>query len=224
MVAQAQHLPTINGWSGLFPPDWNFYDTNAADYEQRATRWAVKRGFVGNLCRVDVESGTWTLATQGRDLICASRSCPISFGQSHEFEINLQQGGNSAPFEDDGWVGPEPWGQWTGAAQAALSFTVWPPRGLGFALLVRGLVSADAPNQSIWLEANQCPIGDLEFDLAHGSGPQIISGTIPTKCIDADGRIVLRINTDRMRGPRALGINDDDRLLGVGVEYLIIRG
>ena len=126
MIALAQHLPTVNGWSGLFPPGWNFYDTNAGEYEQRATRWAVKRGFVGNLCQVNVESGTWTLATQGRDLICASRSCPISFGQSHEFQIYLQRGGNSAPFEDDGWVGPEPWGQWTGAAQAALSFTVWP--------------------------------------------------------------------------------------------------
>ena len=74
MIALAQHLPTVNGWSGLFPPGWNFYDTNAGDYEQRATRWAVKRGFVGNLCQVNVESGTWTLATQSRDLICASRS------------------------------------------------------------------------------------------------------------------------------------------------------
>jgi len=123
-----------------------------------------------------------------------------------------------------GWVGPEPWGQWTGAAQAALSFTVWPPRDRGFALLVRGLESAKAPKQSIWLEANHCRIGDLEFDLAHRSESQIISGAIPAKCIDGDGKIVLRINTDRMRGPRALGINDDARSLGVGIGYLIIRG
>ena len=98
------------------------------------------------------------------------------------------------------------------------------PRGLGFALSVRALVSADAPKQSIWLEANQCPIGDLEFDFSHGSGPQIISGATPAKCIDGDGKIVLRINTDRMRSPRTLGINDDARSLGVGIGYLIIRG
>jgi hypothetical protein len=223
LIAQAQQLPTINGYSGLFAPGWDFYDTNAADYERRAVRWAAKRGVGEKLCRINVEGGTWTLAALDYDLPCGSRGCPISFGPSHEFEIDLGQGGNSALFEDDGWVGVEPWGQWTGSAQAALSFTVRPSRDLGFTLLVRGLVSAKAPKQSIWLEANQCRIGDLELDLAHGSGQQIISGTIPAKCLDADGRIVLRINTDRVRSPRALGINDDIRSLGVGVERLIIR-
>jgi hypothetical protein len=60
MVAQTQHLPTINGYSGLLPPSWDFFDTNAADYEQRAVRWAVNRGIADGLCRVDVESGSWT--------------------------------------------------------------------------------------------------------------------------------------------------------------------
>ena len=61
MLAQAQHLPTINGYSGLLPPGWDFYDTNAADYEQRAVRWAANRGIAAGLCRVDVESGSWTV-------------------------------------------------------------------------------------------------------------------------------------------------------------------
>ncbi len=59
VIAQAQHLPTINGYSGLFPPGWDFYDTDAVDYEKRATRWAVNRGIAEALCRVNVESGTW---------------------------------------------------------------------------------------------------------------------------------------------------------------------
>ncbi len=61
MVAQAQHLPTINGYSGLLPPGWDFYDTNAPDYEQRAVRWAANRGIAAGLCRVDVEHGIWTM-------------------------------------------------------------------------------------------------------------------------------------------------------------------
>ena len=61
MLAQARHLPTINGYSGLNPPGWDFYDTNAADYEQRAMRWAVNRGIAAGLCRVDIERGTWTV-------------------------------------------------------------------------------------------------------------------------------------------------------------------
>lgn len=61
ILAQAQHLPTINGYSGLNPPGWDFYDTNAADYEQRARRWAFNRGIAAGLCRVDVEHGIWTM-------------------------------------------------------------------------------------------------------------------------------------------------------------------
>ena len=61
MLAQARHLPTINGYSSNTPPGWDFYDTNAADYEQRAVRWAVNRGVARDLCRVDVEHGIWTM-------------------------------------------------------------------------------------------------------------------------------------------------------------------
>lgn len=60
MAALTLSIPTINGYSGLFPPGWDFYDTNAADYEQRARRWATDRAIADGLCRVDIESGSWT--------------------------------------------------------------------------------------------------------------------------------------------------------------------
>jgi hypothetical protein len=31
-------LPTVNGYSGLFPPGWDFYNANDTKYEQRAKR------------------------------------------------------------------------------------------------------------------------------------------------------------------------------------------
>jgi hypothetical protein len=61
MIALAQYLPTINGYSGLLAPGWDFLDTNAADYEQRAMHWAVNRNIAEGLCRVDVERGSWTV-------------------------------------------------------------------------------------------------------------------------------------------------------------------
>jgi hypothetical protein len=60
MIALAQQIPTINGYSGFLPPGWDFYDTKAADYERQALGWAVKRGIADGLCRIDVRSGTWT--------------------------------------------------------------------------------------------------------------------------------------------------------------------
>ena len=208
MVALAQHLPTINGHSGLLPPGWDFYDGNAPDYEQRAARWALKRGIAEGLCRADIDKGTWTVVPVDRDWICIRGGCVrrISFGQSHEFEIDLKQDGNGASFTDDHWPAPEPGGQWTTATQAALSFSVGGPRDLVIALSVRALLSASAPKQTVWVEANQCRVGGTEFDLAHGPGPQTVEGAIAANCIDADGKIVLHINTDRVRTPKEIGI------------------
>jgi hypothetical protein len=223
MIAQAWHLPTINGYSSLLPLGWDFYDTNAADYERHAVRWALKRGVGENLCRINVESGTWTLVALAYDLPCGGRGCPISFGQSREFEINLGTGGNGALFTDDNWSGAEPWGQWTNATPAALLFSVGRPRNLNVELSIRPLLARSTPKQKTWVEANHCSVGSIEFDLAHVSGSQTISGVIPANCVDAGGKIILRINADRVRAPMEIGISSDSRQLGVGVEHVVIR-
>lgn len=224
MVALAQRLPTINGYSGLVPPGWDFYDTNAADYEQRARLWAIKHGIASGLCRIDMD-GAWTTVPADRDWSCTAGGCvhPIPLGSSHEFDIDLAQGGNGASFVDDHWLAPEPGGRWTGAAQAALSLSVGAPRDLGVALSIHALLSAGAPNQSVWIEANRCRIVGVALDLALGPEPRTISGIIPANCIDADGKILLRINTDRVRSPKEIGINEDTRQLGVMVERVLIR-
>ena len=100
MIALAQRLPTINGYSGLNPPGWNFYDTRAADYEQRAKHWALRRGVENGLCRIDVASGQWSTVSLDRDRICSERPCSqqIVFGSSSEFQIDLSRNGNSAAF------------------------------------------------------------------------------------------------------------------------------
>jgi hypothetical protein len=42
-------------------------------------------------------------------------------------------------------------------------------------------------------------------------------------CVDADGKVILRINTDRARSPMEIGISGDNRQLGIGVEHVVIR-
>jgi hypothetical protein len=227
-IAQAQHLPTINGDSGLYPPDWDLDKPYRAGYEGRAIYWAVRRGIVEGLCRLDVGTGTWTVVDVDRDWNCTPGGClrrisRISFGETHVFEINLAEAGNWGLFADNHWAGPEVWGQWTDATQAGLSFSVGTPRDLVVALSVRPLLSAIAPKQSVWVEANQCRVGGADFDLAHGSGPKTISGDIPAACINADGTVILRVNTDRVRSPKEIGMNDDERKLGVAVERVHIK-
>jgi hypothetical protein len=67
ILSLVEHRPTINGYSGLSPPGWDFYDTTTLDYEQRARRWAASRGIADGLCRIDVTTGTWTLVDVERD-------------------------------------------------------------------------------------------------------------------------------------------------------------
>jgi hypothetical protein len=61
MVAQAQNLPTLNGYSGFKPPGWDLGEPDAADYEQRVLRWALDRNIVEGLCRLDIDSGNWVI-------------------------------------------------------------------------------------------------------------------------------------------------------------------
>jgi hypothetical protein len=224
-IAQAQNLPTINGDSGLIPPGWGLAEPYKAGYEGQAAYWAIRRGIAEGLCRIDVGSGTWTVVDVARDWNCKPGGCErrISFDQTPEFEISLAKGGNGALFTDNNWANAEDWGQWTRATQAVLSFSVGTPRDLVVALSVGSLLSATADKQSVWVEANQCRVVGVDFNLAHGTGPQTISGSIPASCMGAGGTIALRINTDRVRSPKEIGINDDDRKLGVAVERVYIK-
>ena len=54
LVALKRERPTINGYSGLFPPGWYLFDTKDAAYEQHVAAWIASRNLEG-VCRVDVE-------------------------------------------------------------------------------------------------------------------------------------------------------------------------
>jgi hypothetical protein len=59
LVAQRVSLPTINGYSGFFPPTWYLYYPTNADYEQNARAWAAQRGIGTGLCRLQMVDGTF---------------------------------------------------------------------------------------------------------------------------------------------------------------------
>jgi hypothetical protein len=61
LVALERGRPTINGYSGLFPPRWNLFDTKDACYERHVAEWIAHRKLEA-VCRVHIEGGTWTSA------------------------------------------------------------------------------------------------------------------------------------------------------------------
>jgi hypothetical protein len=63
VVAQSQDLPTLNGYSGFNPQDWNLFETDAISYEQHLLSWAVNRHIKG-LCRLNIDAGNWLVEEQ----------------------------------------------------------------------------------------------------------------------------------------------------------------
>jgi len=53
LLAQIWRVPTINGFSTFNPPDWNFADSNLADYDARVRAYADQHGLRA-VCRLDV--------------------------------------------------------------------------------------------------------------------------------------------------------------------------
>jgi hypothetical protein len=63
-LAELWRVPTINGFSTFNPPDWNFADPLAADYDARVMDYA-RRHKLSDLCRLDVrQARPWTRVTR----------------------------------------------------------------------------------------------------------------------------------------------------------------
>ncbi|WP_353205654.1 hypothetical protein [Sphingomonas sp.] len=55
LLAEHWRLPTINGFSTFNPPDWNFADPAAANYDSRIATYAVRHS-LSKVCRLDARS------------------------------------------------------------------------------------------------------------------------------------------------------------------------
>jgi hypothetical protein len=62
IIAQRLDIPTINGYSGQFPPGW-WLDPSSADYIATVRAWVAARGIdVSTLCTYDSSSQRWSEA------------------------------------------------------------------------------------------------------------------------------------------------------------------
>ena len=64
LIAQEVGIPTINGIASFNPPDWNFGNPNAGDYDQRVRVYAEKY-HITSLCRLDLNTKQWSPVNSG---------------------------------------------------------------------------------------------------------------------------------------------------------------
>ena len=224
LVALQKAIPTVNGYSGIFPTGWDLYDTKDPAYEHRVYKWASQRGVADNLCRLDAIQGIWTTPADPA-LMCLVKTCVprLSFNAAHEFRLVFKQGGNAEEFANSHWNLAEAWGRWTSDRQASISFSLIPARNISFEMTLRGLLSAHAPQQFVSIYANGCKVASATLGIRDAVVPAVLSGTISKFCIKSDGIVVLEFDTDRASTPQEIALNSDQRHLGIGVEEVVFH-
>jgi hypothetical protein len=60
LIAADRRVPTINGYSGGYPPGWDLLFLDA-DYAERVARWVSAKGIASGVCSLDVSSGRWSM-------------------------------------------------------------------------------------------------------------------------------------------------------------------
>jgi hypothetical protein len=90
-------------------------------------------------------------------------------------------------------------------------------------MTLRGLLSVRAPQQFVSIYANDCKVASATLGIQDGVATAVLSGTISELCIKSDGIVVLEIDTDRASTPQELGLNSDQRHLGIGVEEVVFH-
>jgi glycosyltransferase involved in cell wall biosynthesis len=119
-----------------------------------------------------------------------------------------------------GWSQPESWGTWSIGSLALMRLTVRRTKSqpVTLEMAYRAFVSPRHPRLTI-----ACQIGRQiidRWDYAHAEPATVHTLRVPSKCIKPDGEIALEFWLSNPTSPRALGANSDERLLGIGVEWI----
>jgi hypothetical protein len=125
----------------------------------------------------------------------------------------------------EGWSSPEVWGRWSEGEEARIVMRIsgYIGQELTLNLTYRALVHPELPCQKVEITGNGHALATQKICIAD-------SGHIPTSyhyrlsegVVSAEGLLEIRIKTPDAVSPNHLGVNEDHRILGVGLEALQI--
>ncbi len=61
MIADYYHIKTVNGYSGMFPPEWPLWDVTAIEYPSLVEQWKLSQGIEEDIWLYDRGANTWAL-------------------------------------------------------------------------------------------------------------------------------------------------------------------
>jgi len=198
VIAQQTGLPTINGYSANLPPFWgqDLIDVRSPGYVDAALTWLSHNNLREGLCLLDLQSNTWRMPQLSwSDL----RGRNLIRRDIRSFEEGMA-------VALKGFYPIEAEGRWThGAGQIALAKPV-----AAVVLQIRGNVRNQRSQVRIAVD------GTTIHDQLHEGGPFAVdvalTGAVSTIDIGSSSFV-----------PRAVGINNDTRLLGVTIESVVLK-
>jgi hypothetical protein len=140
--------------------------------------------------------------------------------------IEFVAGAGSALFLDWGWSGLEDWGVWSIGSQSALSFSVdseLRKRPVRLTAQLRTVVNPTTPTIATTVEANGHELAVWQFDAQNATGS--FEAILPPNVWSSDdGGVTIRFYIDKPLSPAEIGLSNDPRPLGIGLESLTVHG
>ncbi len=208
-IARLDDVPTLNGYSGWFPPGWEFLNFDA-NYLANVRQWALLKKISAGLCGLDLRDGNWIPV----DLT----TMPYLTGSA----IDFHKAGNAGLYEMKGWSGPEPDGTWALGNDSVLLLKL-----------------AKAPTSDLWLTFKAhafAPRQRPEFkESMKVNGREVADWSITNREVIFVKRVRLPLDLVRSgllriefsnhdpRSPAELGVSRDGRNLGLALEDLYLE-
>ena len=126
-------------------------------------------------------------------------------------------------YQVQGWSHPETWGTWTDGAVAELAMRLTPAPSGPLKLMIRiqtAMTHRQQPIQEIEVLANDAVIGHASFRA--GDPPLDLNRLIPATALNNEGMLRLVFRIAHPSSPKALGMSEDPRQLGILVNQIRI--
>lgn len=130
--------------------------------------------------------------------------------------------GTGLPALRIGWADPEPWGTWSVAKNASLAFSFEDtPSGATAQLDFRANIMPAHSQIEVSCAAKGNIVGRWTCSLNVPVSSATM--TIPRDAFEDDGTLLLDFTISEPRSPAELGLSQDTRLLGIGVEKIVFQ-
>jgi hypothetical protein len=215
VLADAFGIPTLNGFATFNPKDWIFTQTGLYLY---FVQQYIAAHHLSGVCRYDMTQNQWT----GPELIDFTPQ-PRVIAPSQKVNFSLL--GNSDGVMLDGWAHPERWGTWSITASPKLIIQI-SPAPTGDAVLSftsHAFVVHTHPQLSVTVLVNNVALQTFVYRAPEDGGDHLRQVNIPAAIANkSHGVFLITFGLKTPESPRAAGVGNDIRNLGLGIASLSV--